>query len=184
VDPASRALVGSVPLGAHPEGFQARGDRALVNLPGARAIAVLDLPRSREVARWRNPGPQFNFPLALDGAGDLAAVVYRAPARLMLFDAASGKVRQQLATCGDADDVFFDDARKRIYVVCGEGAVDVFARTGAAYEPAGRVDTRPGARTGLYDAGLDRLYVAARARDAEGAAILVYRPSGPQAVPP
>lgn len=176
VDPARRTLVRSIPLGAHPEGFQARGEQAFVNLPQARAIAAVDLARGRERVRWRNPGPQFNFPMALDAAGDRAAVVYRLPARLVVFDTAAGKVVQQAGTCGDADDVYFDDARKRLYVVCGGGAVEVFVRNGPSYASAGRISTRNGARTGLYDVSLDRLYIAARASGADPAAILVYRP--------
>ena len=177
VDPARRTVVRSIPLGAHPEGFQVRGERAFVNLPQARAIAALDLAQGREIARWRNPGPQMNFPMALNAADDLAAVVYRFPARLVLFDPSTGKVVQQAGVCGDADDVDFDEARKRLYVICGSGMVEVFARSGQAYASADRVSTRNGARTGLYEASLDRLYVAARARGAEPAAIMVYRPS-------
>jgi hypothetical protein len=106
------------------------------------------------------------------------AVVYRFPARLVLFAAATGDVEQQLATCGDADDVFFDRAETRLYVICGSGSVDVFARRRTGDAPAVRVPTRQGARTGLYSAELDRLFVAARARGSEPAAILVFRPSG------
>jgi len=178
VDPATRTLVRSIPLAAHPEGFQARSERAFVNLPGARAVAALDFAEGREVARWRNPGPQMNFPMALNATGDLAAVVYRLPARLVLFEPSTGKAMQQLRTCGDADDVDFDEARNRLYVICGSGAVEAFAHSGQTYASAGRVSTRNGARTGLYAAGLDRLYVAAPARGTEPAAIMVYRPTG------
>lgn len=177
VDPATRTVVRSIPLGAHPEGFQVRGKRAFVNLPQARAVAALDLAQGRELARWRNPGPQMNFPMALNAAGDLAAAAYRLPARLVLFEPPTGKVAQQIGTCGDADDVDFDEARKRLYVICGSGAVEVFARSGQSYASAGRIATRNGARTGLFAAGVDRLYVAARARGTEPAAIMVYRPS-------
>ena len=178
VDPATRSLVGAIPLGAHPEGFQVVGDRALVNLPRAGAVAVVDLAQGRELARWRNPGPQLNFPMAVDAAGDLAAVVYRLPARLVVFQAASGRPSAPVATCGDADDADFDRAG-RLYVICGSGAVETFVRTGAAFASAGRTATRDGARTGLYDKAADRLYVAARARGSGPAAILVYRPNRP-----
>ncbi|HKR86933.1 MAG TPA: hypothetical protein VJS38_02055 [Phenylobacterium sp.] len=179
VDPATRTLVRRIPLPAHPEGFEAQGSRAVVNTPRAGAVIAVDLGSGRELARWRNPGPQFNFPLALDSDAGRVAVVYRLPARLALFNAASGHVEQQAPTCGDADDVFFDGARKRLYVVCGAGAVEVFNRAGAGYASAGRIPTREGARTGLFSARQDRLYVAARARGRQPAAILVLRPSGP-----
>lgn len=178
VDPTTRTLVSSIPLGAHPEGFQVMGDRALVNLPRAGAVVVVDLAQGRELARWRNPGPQLNFPMALDAAGDQAAVIYRLPARLVVFQTATGRPSAPVATCGDADDADFDRAG-RLYVICGSGVAESFVRTDAAYVSAGRTVTRDGARTGLYDPGADRLYVAARARGTEPAAILVYRPNRP-----
>jgi len=177
IDPARRALVRSIPLPAHPEGFEAEGGRAFINLPDAGGIAVVDLDSGRELARWPNPGQRFNFPLALDSQGGRVAVVYRLPARLVLFDAASGKVEQQADTCGDADDAFLDQRRARLYVVCGAGAVDVFERSAAGYSRASRVATRAGARTGLFSPKLDRLYVAARARGRDSAAVLVYQPN-------
>jgi hypothetical protein len=177
VDPAARTVVRTIVLPAHPEGFQMQGDRLFVNLPGAGAVAVVDLEHGRELARWRNPGPHFNFPLAVDPGAGVVAVVYRLPARLVLFDAGTGAVEQQLGTCGDADDAFFEPARRRLYVVCGAGAVDVFNRLRTGYAPADRVPTRGGARTGMFAAELGRLYVAASAQGATPAAILVFRPT-------
>jgi hypothetical protein len=176
VDPATRSLVRAIPLPAHPEGFQTQGSRAFVNLPQARVVAAVDFGQGRELARWRNPGAHFNFPLALDGDDGLVAVVYRRPAQLVLFRAASGQVAQKLDTCGDADDVFFDSARKRLYVVCGGGAVDVFGKARAGYAPAGRIQTRLGARTGLFSPQLDRLYVAVRESGNQSAAVWALRP--------
>jgi hypothetical protein len=177
IDPKSRAVLRTVALPAHPEGFEVEGDRAIVNLPGAGAVAVVDLAAGREIARWRNPGPHFNFPLAWDRQSGRVAVVYRLPARVVVFDAGSGRVLQTMVTCGDADDDIFDAARGRLYVVCGGGAVEVFQRAADGYRPAGRVETPSGARTGLFSPKLDRLYVAARAGAAgRPAAILVYRP--------
>jgi hypothetical protein len=176
VDPAARRVIANIPLPAHPEAFQIRGGRVIVNLPQAGAVAVLDLASGREIARWRNPGPHFNYPMALDGEAGLVAAVYRLPARLVLFSLATGHAEQQLATCGDADDVDFDARRTRLYVVCGEGAVEAFPRSGSGFSPAGRLATRRGARTGLYSPRLDRLFVAARAQGGQPAAILVLRP--------
>jgi hypothetical protein len=176
VDPASRSLVRSIPLAAHPESFQTQGRRTFVNLPQAGGLAVVDLADGRQLARWRNPTAHFNFPLALDSEAGLIAVVYRLPARLVLFRAVTGQVEQQLQTCGDADEVYFDKARKRLYVICGGGAVDVFGKDRVGYEAAGRISTREGARTGLFSPELDRLYVAVRASGNQPAAIWTFRP--------
>jgi hypothetical protein len=59
-------------------------------------------------------------------------------------------------------------------VVCGEGAVAVLdAKT---LREEGRLQTRAGARTGLYAPVLDLLFVAVPARDGAAAEIRVYRP--------
>ena len=71
--------------------------------------------------------------MAWDEARGLVAVVYRSPARLVLLDSASGRVKETLDSCGDADDVFFDTKRQRIYVSCGSGSVDVFQETAGRY---------------------------------------------------
>jgi hypothetical protein len=116
--------------------------------------------------------------MAIDRDGATVASVFRHPARLVLFAAASGAVMAELPTCGDADDVFFDEARSRIYVSCGEGAVDVFQREGERARHLARIPTASGARTALFVPETDRLYVAARAGLLGGeAAILVMRPS-------
>ena len=83
----------------------------------------------------------------------------------------------RLPTCGDADDVFWDAKRERIYVSCGEGVVDIVRRRGDTYEELARVPTTSGARTALFVPELDQLFVAARAGDGRGAAIRVLRPS-------
>jgi hypothetical protein len=176
IDPATRKVLATVPLPAHPEGFETRAGRAYVNAPNAGATFAVDLRAGREIARWRNPGAHFNFPLALDPASQLIATVFRLPAKVVLRDAVSGQVLQQLDACGDADDAFFDAPRARLYVVCGGGSVDVFQSTGTRYARAARIPTRGGARTGLFSPKLDRLYVAARATGEAPAAILVLRP--------
>jgi hypothetical protein len=86
-------------------------------------------------------------------------------------------VAAKLETCADADDVFVDAKRSRVYVSCGEGMVDVLERRGAGYGRLARVPTVSGARTSLFVPELDRLYVAVRARSSEPAAIWVFRPA-------
>jgi hypothetical protein len=176
IDPAAGKVVRTIALPAHPEAFQLAGGKAFINVPNAGRIAVVDIERGTTLAKWKNPQALFNFPMALDRASGTVAVAYRAPARLVLFRAADGKVLQRTPTCGDADDVWFDVRRGRLYVVCGEGAVDVFARAPGGYAHTARIDTRRGARTGLFSPELDRLYVAVRSGPQGPAAIWVYRP--------
>lgn len=180
LDPVRRAVVRSIALGAHPEGFQIDGEgrKAFVNVPDAHQIAVLDLDSGHLLANWR-AAHLSNFPMALGRDPGLVSIVYRIPARLVALDAASGAAKADLPTCDDADDLYFDDKRQRVYVSCGSGAIDVFEqRAGGNYVASAHIETRPGARTSLFVPALDRLFVAARASSGrQDAAVLVYRPT-------
>ncbi|PTM90130.1 YncE family protein [Mycoplana dimorpha] len=179
VDPMTRHRVGEIRLAGHPESFQLdpKTDRVFVNVPDARQVVVADLKSRKRVTAWKTPGLTANFPMALDGTTGELAIVFRNPAKLTLWDVATGAMSENLDTCGDADDVFFDGKRGRIYVSCGSGAIDVVQRGRDGLRPAGRVMTSSGARTSLFVPEFDRLFVAARAGGPRSvAAILEFRP--------
>jgi DNA-binding beta-propeller fold protein YncE len=177
IDAARPAKIGDIRLGAHPESFRisVAAGRIFANLPDARRIAVLDLASGKEIASWSPPGLRGNFPMALDERGHAVIVVFRNPARLVLLDMDTGVVKASAGTCSDADDVFFDDRRQRIYVSCGAGLIDVVMRDGL--KRIAYITTTSGARTSLFAPETDRFYLAVRAGLISGeAAIQVYRP--------
>jgi DNA-binding beta-propeller fold protein YncE len=178
IDASRRAKVRSIELPGHPESFQLdpRSNRAYVNIPDAAQIAVVDLAAGRQSAKWTVPDLAENFPMAIDESGGTIATVFRSPPRLVILNGSTGAVSGSYPTCADADDVFFDPQRDRIYVSCGAGAVDVFSLLPGVQHTA-RVPTSAGARTSLFVPKLDRLYVASRAGlFGSDAAILVFRP--------
>jgi len=180
IDPSSRSRLADIPVADHPESFQiqADGTRAFVNVPGAHQIAVVDLKARKAIATWDTKRLHANFPMALAGSAGPLAVVFRSPAMLGFFDIVTGAISGRIATCDDADDVFFDEKRQRVYVSCGQGVVDVVQRESAGLRSIARVKTAGGARTSLFVPKLDRLFVAARAGWlGSSAAILVLRPS-------
>jgi DNA-binding beta-propeller fold protein YncE len=184
IDTAKAEKLAELSLPAHPEGFQLHptDGRVFVNLPDAHLIAAADRTRNALLASWQQRELGGNFPMAIDRAGATLASVFRHPARLVLMAASSGAVTANLETCGDADDVFFDEARSRLYVSCGDGAVDVFQRDPQGVRRIARIPTSSGARTSLFVPEQDRLYVAARAGLLGGeAAILVFAPRPPRA---
>jgi len=180
IDPMTRNVIGTIALQGHPEGFQIDPNtgRAFVNVPDVKQIAVVDLDARRQTATWKVPDAGSNFPMALDPAKGVLAAVFRSPARLVLLDTKTGTVAANFPTCGDADDVFFDARRERIYVSCGAGEIAVFQREGGTYRPLASVPTTSGARTSLYVPELDRLFLAVRAGLlGSDASIQIFRPT-------
>jgi DNA-binding beta-propeller fold protein YncE len=177
IDPVKRSKVGDIPLKAHPESFQldAKSRRAFVNVPDAYAIAVVDLVTGQQKATWPTNDARGNFPMAIDEASSHVVVVFRNPAKLRAYSMETGKVANELDICGDSDDVFVDAKRKRFYVSCGAGFIDVIDAAGA-YKRLARIPTVAGARTSLFVPELDRLFLAVRAAPGRPAEIWVYRP--------
>jgi hypothetical protein len=178
LDAASGEKITDIPLAAHPEAFlpEPGGDRILVNEPRALRTAVIARASGQETARWGAPGAAANFPMALDVKGRRLIVVYRMPAQIAAFDTSNGALLSQLATCRDADDVFHDAARDRVYVICGEGAVAVLDASQGGLHELSRLQTRLGARTGIFAPERDRLFVAVPAHAGRPAEIRAYRP--------
>ena len=169
---------GDIRLAGHPESFQLEPDgaRIFVNVPQARQVAVVDRSKGAVVATWSVPGAQSNFPMALDGAGRRLFVGARAPALVLVYDIDSGKVVATQPIGGDTDDLFFDAAGKRLYVVCGEGRIDILRQSDPDhYSLESTVSTAPRARTGLLVPEEGRLYVAAPASGTAPARLLSYR---------
>ena len=178
IDPVSLSKIADIRLKAHPEGFQIddTGTQVFVNVPDAREISVVDVAAG-STGSLATQGAGSNFPMAIDGDAHRCLVVFRSPPTLMALSSQDGHVVAQAETCGDADDVFVDRKRRRVYVSCGQGVVDVLELVEAGYRRLARVPTVSGARTSLFVPELDRLFVAVRAGSNEPAAIWVFRPA-------
>lgn len=164
-------------LPAHPESFQlaADGQHVFVNLPDNRSIASIDLASQTVNPAWSHPSASANFPMAVDGATHRLFVPCRKPARLLTVNSDTGLIRTWKPTVGDADDIFVDVARRMVYVIGGEGYVDVvFVRFADALVSRAQVPTAPGARTGLYVPEWNKLLVAAPRQGTKDARLLVF----------
>jgi DNA-binding beta-propeller fold protein YncE len=178
IDPSTHSKVGDIPLKAHPEAFQIDPDTSqiFVNVPDARGIAVVDRVSQKQIGEWPLADRGANFPMALDHVRRQVLVIFRAPAALGVFSMTDGKRIATAETCGDADDLFIDAKRARVYVSCGAGFLDVLEAKEATYRRIARIPTVSGARTSLFVPEMDRLLVAVRASSGEPAAIWIFRP--------
>jgi YVTN family beta-propeller protein len=183
IDPASLKLVASIPVGGHPESFRLEesGPRVFVNVPDAHEVVIVDRQQRSIVKHVPLGAFAKNYPMSLDERGHRLFVGVRQPAELLVFDTISGTRIAAVPCVGDTDDLFYDARRDRVYVIGGEGFVDVFdAGASGKYARLTRIKTRVGARTGLWSSDLDQLFVAWPNRDGRPAEIHVLSaPAGP-----
>jgi hypothetical protein len=145
IDPVSQTKTADIRLKAHPEGFQIdkTGTQVFVNVPDARGIEVVDLAAGSTRA-LPTQGAGSNFPMAIDAEEHRVLVVFRSPPTLMALSSEDGHVAATVEACGDADDVFVDPKRRRVYVSCGEGVIDVLEPGEPGYRRLARVPTVSG----------------------------------------
>lgn len=151
-----------------------RDDWCSRNLPGSSQVIVADRATMTVREQWPTGGCGSNYPMALPEGGNRLFVGCRKPASVAVFDSTMGKVIGTTPTVSDTDDLFYDGAPKRLYVIGGEGAIDVLIADGDRLRRLARVPTRDGARTGLWVPSQNRLYVAVPARGGAPAEIRVF----------
>ena len=166
--------------GPRPEGFQVEklpGSRRLfANMTYQGYIAVADLAKKGEViAKWPVQGFKQFFPMTLDEQDHRLFIGSRAPAALVVYDTTSGKMVTSVPGMAHTDDVFYDAAHKRVYMMGGEGAIGVFAqRDPDHYELVAKVPNAPGASTGFFSPELNQLFVPTTRYAGQPAKVLVY----------
>ena len=175
-DMAKGVRMQDVTLDAHPESFQLEASgRIYVNLPARQNVAVVDVDRKAVAARWPVSAGSANYPMALDTAHHRLFVATRQPPRVVVFDTETGKGVATLDADTDADDLFYDASRARLYGCFGAGSVMVYAQSDPDhYAVLAKVPTATGARTGLFSADLLRLFVAVPRRANASAEIRVF----------
>jgi WD40 repeat protein len=179
IDLAVPKVIAVVKLDGHPESFQLekQGPRMFVNVPAAKQVAVLGSEKRSVIHTWPMGKFQANFPMALDEANHRLFAGCRNPARLVVVDTASGQPVTDLAISGDTDDLFYDAKRKRLYISCGEGFIDVVEQCSPnSYQRLTRIPSASGARTSFFSPDLDCLYLAVPDRGSQKAEIRVYQP--------
>lgn len=178
IDGATAKQSAVIKLAGHPESFQLekQGRRIFVNVPDAKHIAVVDRKSRAVIATWPMTEFQANFPMALDEANHRLFVGCRRPSRLVVLDTETGGRVADFTISGDTDDVFYDDARKCIYVSCGASFIDVLDQRDADHYIVRRsIPTSAGARTAYFAPELATLFLAVPQRGDQSAEIRSYK---------
>jgi len=145
-----------IPLAAHPESFQldAANHRMYVNVPDEHEIAVIQIGSNSltRIGQWPVTIAEKNFAMALGATSQTLYIACRKSPFVAAYSTGTGNLISKAECVGDADDLFFDEKSKRIYVIGGEGFVDVFQVSGTSshFTRLAHLPTRPRARTGLF----------------------------------
>jgi hypothetical protein len=155
--------------------LEKNGKLIFVNVPNARHVAVVDRDKGRVVATWKTDLVLANFPMALDETNHRLFVGCRLPSKLVVLNTDTGNVAAKIDISSDADDLFYDAKRHRIYAVCGEGKIDTIDQTDAnTYKTLAKIETAGDARTGFFIPERDELLVAVPHHGSQSAEICVY----------
>ena len=136
------------------------GKRLYVNLTGTDEIGVIDLERGQLVQRWPLPDAHMAHAIALDEDSRRLFTATRNPAKLIIFNMDTGKAVTTLPCVGVNSDMWFDKARKRIYVTGSDTASIFEQRDANRYEHLFELPTAYRAKSSVFVPQLNRLYVA------------------------
>ena len=168
--------IAHIVVDAHPESFQLEkgGPRIFVNVPDKKEIEVIDGIKRSVLARWP-VSSEDNFPMALDEANQRLFVGVWKPAQLLVFDTETGKQVAAGDIAGKTDDLFYDSARHRVYVLTSRQFLEVFEHKDADhYDRIARYPIPLGSQTGLFVSEWGKLFVAVPAQGEQSAEVRVY----------
>ncbi|MDB5476660.1 MAG: hypothetical protein JWP49_2171 [Phenylobacterium sp.] len=163
--------------GDHTEALvvEAKGDRIFINQTDKNLLDVVDKRTHAIKARWPVTAAQQNAPIAYDEAHRRLFVVARAPGKLLVVDADTGKTVQAFDAPARVDQVVWDPTGRRVFVCGGDGRLQVIEQDSPdSYRALPDVATPPAAKTCVYAPSMHRLYLAASPGETKSMAQLVW----------
>jgi DNA-binding beta-propeller fold protein YncE len=133
-----------------------------VNSEDTNEVVVFD-PKSLEVKK-RFPIGVAKVPtgLAYDPKTRRLFIGCRDEPKMVVMDAASGKVIHSFPIGRGVDYASFDPSANLIFLSCGDGTLNIFHEKSAdQYEDAGAVKTQPSAKTMAFDPKTRKIFLSA-----------------------
>ncbi len=161
IDAARDSVVGTIALGGKPEFAVTSGDgRLFVNLEDKSELVAIDSRTLAVQTRWPLAPGEEPSGLALDAAHQRLFSVC-ANKKMVILDAASGRVVATVPIGGGTDGTRFDPGTGLAFSSNGEGSLTVVHQDDPDhYRVVDTVTTRRGARTLEVDPKTHRVYVA------------------------
>jgi DNA-binding beta-propeller fold protein YncE len=163
IDTKAFKLVGDITLpGNHSEAMAISrdGKKMYVNLTGPKEVGVVDLDTREIVARWPITGAETPNSMALDEPNHRLFIATRTPPKFFAFDTDTGKIVTTVSCSAFNDDMWFDAARKRIYLSGSETTTVLAEKDADHFEFVADVPTGYRAKTSFFVPQLNRFYAA------------------------
>jgi DNA-binding beta-propeller fold protein YncE len=163
IDTKNFKHVGDITLpGNHSEAMviDRAGKKMYVNLTAVSQVGVVDLQTNKLTTTWPITDAKVQNSIALDEPNHRLFLATRMPPKFFVLDTDSGKIVATLTCAPINDDMWFDAARRRIYVTGSDTTSVIVQRDADHYEQIAEVPTGFRAKTSLYISSLSRLYVA------------------------
>ena len=162
IDAASGDVVGTVKMEGDGEQAVIGNGLIYVNSEEAGEVVAFD-PKSLEV-KSRFPIGVAKTPtgLAYDAKTNRLFIGCRNEPKMVVMDAATGKVVNSFPIGAGVDFAGFDADAKLIFFSCGDGTLSIYHEKSAdTYEDAGAVKTQPSAKTMAFDPKTKKVFLPA-----------------------
>jgi DNA-binding beta-propeller fold protein YncE len=164
VNPDTGAKLGSLTFDDnHVEAmaFVENDPRLFINLAQTNKIAVVDRKTLKLIALWPVTPAKQNAMISFDPAQHRLYVVCRDPGMVVVMNSDTGKIVDTQPAPLRSDDEQYDAEKHQLYVPGGEGYMGVYDASDPDHlKLVKKVETAPGAKTGLLVAPLHRLFLA------------------------
>ncbi len=158
IDPDSRKVQATLPLGGDLEFPAADPNRIYVNVEDSGEIAVVDSKNWKAVDRWKLQDCEGPSGMAIDEKSDTLFTVC-GNSKMLAIDAKSGKVLATVKTGAGTDAAAFDPGTGFAFASNGEGTLTVVKKSGSSYVLAESVPTMKSARTMALDPDSHKIYL-------------------------
>jgi DNA-binding beta-propeller fold protein YncE len=161
-----------------PLALEDEGSRVFIGALSESRIIVADRDGNKQTASWSTGSNGDPTALALDEEAGRLIVAFRTPPGLAWIDLADGSLKGQAATCAEPGQLLSDPSRRRVYLTCGDGAIQVYVRdANGAYAAAGSIPTAKDAVAAVLVPTSGRLYLGVPAEGSRPAEIRIYAPA-------
>jgi DNA-binding beta-propeller fold protein YncE len=163
IDPGTKKIVGTIPLGAKAESAAIDPASGLLyqNLESANSLAIIDLDKRRIVDRQPLGPCKGPSGIAIDAKLRRAFIVCGGNAMLVVFDLVDHHIVTSMAIGSKPDVVDFDPVLKRIYATGLAGTLSIVQQKSAdTYELLDEISTHFWAHTLAVDPATHKVYIA------------------------